>query len=199
MLDPFSDIFGTPFFPYHYHTTAIELKNHFKEKGWDWDKYFVFTTVRNPWDMMVSYFTFFKPDVNFIYNYESEREGLKYQKDNLCNFNDWILNGKLEHHLVLDDGQLKKDVWLNGFSRLNLEKTACDFDGNVIVNKILKVEEIDKTLIDLFKFLGIYKNFYPMKINDSKHENYRSYYNTHTMKKIEKEFAFDIEFGKYKF
>ncbi len=199
MLDPFSDIFGTPYFPYHYHTTAIELKNHFTDMGWKWDNYYVFTTVRNPWDMMVSYFSFFKPDINFLYNYETERDGLRYQRENLCSFNDWLNNGKLEHHLVMSDGELHKNVWLNGFSRINLEKTAYDYNGKNIVNNILKVEEIGKTLPDLFKMLGIYKQYTFKKINDSNHKNYRYYYNSMTKRIIEKEFESDIEYGKYLF
>ncbi|WP_367268204.1 sulfotransferase family 2 domain-containing protein [uncultured Thiohalocapsa sp.] len=53
-LDPYSDIKSSTEFPYHHHTNARRLKEHFLKQGWDWNSYFKFTTVRNPWDRMVA-------------------------------------------------------------------------------------------------------------------------------------------------
>ena len=199
MLDPFSDIFGTPFFRYHYHTTAYELKLHFKKMGWNWDEYFIFTTIRNPWDMMVSYYTFFKPDVNFIYNYEKERSGIKYQENNLSSFENWVLHGMLKHHLLIENGKYYKKKKKKGFRRISLKETAFDISNKMIVKKVLKIENINQTLPSIFKMLGINSNFRLLKINSSKHENYRKYYSSETKKRVEKDFEVDIEVGKYLF
>jgi hypothetical protein len=32
--------------------------------AWDWNNYFKFITVRNPWDMLVSFYHYGKPDEN---------------------------------------------------------------------------------------------------------------------------------------
>ncbi|MDD4955629.1 MAG: sulfotransferase family 2 domain-containing protein [Candidatus Omnitrophica bacterium] len=65
-LDPFSDIFSSVNDPvYNNHITPEELKNHFLKMGWDWDKYFKFCFVRNPWDRLVSIYYRFKPDKQY--------------------------------------------------------------------------------------------------------------------------------------
>ena len=47
-LDPYSDIKSTQLYPYYHHTPLAPLKAHFEEQGWDWESYYVFTSVRHP-------------------------------------------------------------------------------------------------------------------------------------------------------
>jgi|TARA_B110000305_G_scaffold159150_1_gene176017 hypothetical protein len=56
IIDPYSDILSVNNrnSPYKHHTTALNLKKHFKSKGWDWNSYFKFSVARNPWDRRVS-------------------------------------------------------------------------------------------------------------------------------------------------
>jgi len=74
-LNKFSDIKSEGKYPYHHHTTAFELRMHFNAMGWNWDEYFSFTTIRNPWDMIVSLYHYGKPDKNGLYFYEKNRLG----------------------------------------------------------------------------------------------------------------------------
>ena len=60
ILDPYSDISSKLIsevdqnFPFYHHITALELKNIFEKKGWDWDSYTKFCIIRNPYERIVS-------------------------------------------------------------------------------------------------------------------------------------------------
>ncbi len=199
ILDPFSDIISSSEAPYHHHATALELKLHFDEKGWNWNDYFVFTTVRNPWDMMVSYYSRFKPDVNGIYNYEASREGVMYQPDKASSFENWIMNGMSFHRLRVVDKKIQKGGWTEDFSKFNLANTVNDVDGRCLVNRIIKTENLEPELAEIMDLLGLGSHGFPGRLNGSERGEYRSYYNDVTRRKIELEFASDIQFGSYEF
>ena len=60
-LDRYSDIRSVSHkLPYNHHGKVELLRNHFLKKGWDWDLYYKFTSVRNPWSRTVSLWTFGK-------------------------------------------------------------------------------------------------------------------------------------------
>ncbi len=198
-LNPYSDIFSSSQPPYHHHTTALELKLHFDEQAWNWNDYFSFTTVRNPWDMMVSCYFRFKPDVNMIFNFESERNGIAYQVDNLATFKDWIHKGKTHHRLLNANGELIRNVWVDGFSKLTLSNTINDINGKSLVNKILRVEDIDNELEQVLSDLGINIPGELIRLNTTIRKDYHYYYDTSTKKIIEEQFISDIEYGKYSF
>ena len=40
--------------PFYHHISALELKEIFEQKGWNWDEYFKFCFVRNPFDRVAS-------------------------------------------------------------------------------------------------------------------------------------------------
>ena len=56
ILDPYSDIISVndKNSPYKHHTTSKNLYEHFESQKWDWNNYFKFTIVRNPWAKRVS-------------------------------------------------------------------------------------------------------------------------------------------------
>jgi len=199
LLDPYSDIQSSANAPYHHHATALELKVHFDSMGWKWEDYFVFTTVRNPWEMMVSYYSFFRPDCNGIYNFENERNGLVYQPGNPSTFEDWIKTGKSYHRLLYRDGSFIQNVWVDGFSKLTLANTINDIHGRSLVNRILKVEEIDTMLPLILSELGIPYMTGNHHLNHSEHMAYREYYDSLTRKIIGEQFISDIESGNYRF
>lgn len=59
-LNPISDIRGVPFpratprSPFYSHMRPVDLKALFEERGWDFNSYYRFLCVRNPWARLVS-------------------------------------------------------------------------------------------------------------------------------------------------
>lgn len=178
MLNNYSDIKSSQKPPFKHHISALELKQHFDEVGWKWDEYFKFISIRNPWDMMVSVYHYSKPDVNGLYFWKQEKDGKKYQPDNLISFDEW----------------LKKF----GFYFWTLKRFILDKNDNQLVDLIIKMEELEKGLNRFFDTVGLPKIEVP-HINTTKHGDYREYYNSETRERVAKIFEYDIEIGRYTF
>jgi len=201
ILDPYADILSTDKHPFHHHVTALILKKYFKENDYEWDNYFKFITIRNPWEMIVSLFHYGKPDVNGLYFWVDEYNGLKRDATKLIPFNDWIIRTdivKSWHYYAFQNGQYLEKVWTNDFSFYTIGNFIQDEEGNILVNEIIKVEELNCKMSKIFKKIGINEADIP-SLNRTEHVNYRHYYTKETMKIIEDQFKTDIEIGKYLF
>lgn len=119
----------------HPHMPLPAIKKYIDSLGEESDEYRFFITIRNPLDMMWSYYKFFKPDVNFKYNFDPG-----YQEANLISFNDWLLFGRLGL-IKFNDGLYPSFVNYNDFSALSLEAHVCDRFGKCLVDSIFKLEE----------------------------------------------------------
>ena len=200
-LDKYSDIISTDNHPYHHHTTALQLKTHFDKMGWDWNNYFKFITLRNPWDMVVSFYHYAKPDINGIYYWEEARAGIKRDPETRMPFEQWVLSKNIKksfHFLLYKDGEFHKNIWTNDFSFFTLNNFILDENGNSLVDYIVKVENLEKELKIAFDKIGIPFRWMRRR-NKSKHKDYKLYYSPGTKKIIEREFQYDIEIGEYEF
>jgi len=72
-----------------------------------------------------------------------------------------------------------------------------DENNNIIADKIIKFENIDTELSDLFNKYG-YTDIIT-KNNSTNHKNYREYYNEESIKLVRENFKEDIEYFKYEF
>jgi len=200
-LDKYSDIYSADNQPYHPHTTALQLKIHFNKIGWDWNNYFKFITLRNPWDMVVSFYHYAKPDINGIYDWEEARAGINRQHDRLMPFEQWVLSKDIKksfHFLLYKNGKFHKNIWTNDFSFFTLNNFILDENGDSLVDYIVKVENLKKELKIAFDKIGIPFRWI-RKRNKSKHQHYKQYYSQESKKIIEQEFQYDIEIGEYEF
>lgn len=176
-LDGYSDIHsnGDPKSPYYHHTTLLALRNHFKEMGWAFNDYFKFTTVRNPWAMLVSLYFYAKTDFHGI---EFWQNSAAYQPGRLMPFREWLLTGKA------------------GFF-YSLQNFICDPHGQLLADYVMKVETLNQDKAFVEDRLGL-KIDIPLS-NATKHEHYSQYYDEDLVKIVRTRFAFDIKYGGYEF
>ncbi len=201
-LNPYSDIFSKGNHPYHHHTPALQLKLHFDKMGWSWSEYFKFISIRNPWELVVSFYHYAKPDINGIYFWEKERFGEKRDKNKLISFDGWpLLRPDLKKSfsfLYFKDGEYFRNKWTNDLLFLTLGYFILDENGHSLVDEIVRLEDIDHCMKSLFNGLKLpYKRI--KKTNRSVHGHYRSYYTEETRKLVEEQFTYDIEMGNYRF
>lgn len=178
ILDKYSDIFSTETLPFYHHVTACQLKRHFEQVGWDWDSYFKFITIRNPWDMLVSLYHFGKPDLNNLFYWEDQKNGEKYDPHHLMSFDEWVEKRNVTWH--------------------TLESFTFDAGGNSLVDYILKFEDLDNGVKHICEKLGLPRLNVP-RTNPTEHKHYRTYYNEKTKNKISETFHLDIRVGNYEF
>jgi hypothetical protein len=194
ILDKFCDVKDIPGNPppYHPHTNALEIQNLFRKEGWKFSDYWIFTTIRNPWARMVSYYHYGRWDKDFRPFWDNRYD----EKSKLSNsFQDWIVKWR----------EWQVPNWM--LNRQPLEKFCCDLDGNLLVNQIIPIEYIDIELPLLLSRLGVpfkksvanWKQGGIKKVNKTLHKPYWTYYNKETKLIVAEIFHEDIKFGKYTF
>ncbi len=144
------------------------------------DDFFIFTSIRNPWDRLISaFFHLLDPDADISDEY---RELIKKFKDNFE-----LFVKELEHDPELQNIiYLKPQIyWLKKYG-----KRKIDF--------IIRYEHLLEDLQKLSKIINI--NFeITKKINAGKHKHYSEYYDEVTKKIVEKIYEEDIKILGYKF
>ena len=182
ILDPYSDIKSSNKKPFVHHIEAVQLKNIFIKNGWNWDEYYKFTFIRNPYEKYVSQYFFSAPDNNFKRQFD---KGYNKKKAFSVSFKEW-----LKYH----DNMKILPVGIR-----DIKQFAFDNNGNMLVNKIIKLEEINTELPKILNKLNINHNKIIKKINTTNHKNYRQYYDEECIKIVQKYMSNDIEIGNYEF
>lgn len=184
LLDPHSDIIAgtykkrTEDNPFYSHITAAETKKIFEKKGWDYDSYFKFVVIRNPFSRIVS-----------LYNMSSRK----------VPFRKYI--GRLKNHG--DGGCLEKDdKWKvhGAYSILNFAG-----DGtNLLVDQVVPLSQINHELPKLLQKLGLPN--VPTSIPrhnigryGSKGRDWKTYYDADTKKKVAQLYHWELDKFGYSF
>lgn len=149
------------------HATALDIIN---EIGYiNYNKYFSFAVVRNPWDWQVSqYYYMLKkenhPQHNFVKSFGSF---------------DAYIEWRCQNEVVL-----QRDFIYSA-------------TGNLLVNYVARYENIANEFAHICNNIGIDVKL--PKLNVSNKINYKTLYNKHTKKLIEESFHYDIETFRYKY
>lgn len=186
VLDPFSDIIAgnykdrTPENPFYNHITAAETKQIFEERGWDYNSYFKFVVIRNPWSRLVS-----------LYNMTECK---------ITTFKDWIFKQKNKANSACIDKWKSNGV----YSLLNFAGNGSE----LLVDCVLRLEDnFDKELQNVFQKIGLPQLQLPQtipKLNVAKYHlpsygsDWRKYY-TDPATKIKMKELYGWEMKEYKY
>ncbi len=176
----------TGFYPSNYwkvstHMTAQELfyiwPEIFPNKKDDWNKYFKFTLVRNPWARRVSQWQFIRS---------------KAKKESIATFSGYcyevykLCEGKF-HKFVARSSKLDQQVnWIK------------DDSGEKKLDYVCKLEEIDESFQFICNKLKIENYSFPHE-NQSQHHHYTKYFNTKMVDYLANIYSDDINEFNYEF
>jgi hypothetical protein len=172
-------------YPYHHHTGARALKKHFDENQWEWNDYLSLTTIRNPWDRVVSIYQYSKKQTNSIWN-------KLYLKTNSFDRFVEALPDFL-NEVVYAGGHLKA-----GQRGISISEFGFSQGGDRLINHIIPIEQIDKKLPEILNELGLPAIEVP-RVNGTVRGTYHEYYTNVTQEIVSEIFREDIELGKYFF
>lgn len=153
------------------HLPACQASIFITALGWRWDDFYTFTTVRNPWDRMVSAYHYGRVNPGSAYRYSRDMPDFK---------------AFLHLHLT---------------ERLAQQFNILNFVGvkdRVIVNDVLRIEDISTWAPQLAKRLALPE--LPIQhVNGTERKPYREYYDKEDRRKVEAMCADDIRLGGYRF
>lgn len=157
---------------YNMHITPAELRTHMKKDNFQ--NYFKFAFVRNPFDWHVSQYMYHKQKTNAFFHDVFKNMGFH-------EYVDWAIK---EENIVKANASQK--VFLS------------DENGNILVDFVGKFENLESDFNYITKKLGIGAEL--PKVNPSKRvDDYKTYYNEELIEKISTAFKDDIEYFDYAF
>ena len=159
-----------------HHSFAKNYRQHINSE--QWNNYFKFALVRNPWDKMVSQYFFIQRSKNEQYE---------------LTFREFILSFKScpENEYINEKGIAVK------FNPIQLP-WILDDDGNCLVDFVGRFENLQRDFNTICDKIGILRQQLPHK-NKSKHKHYTKYYDDETREIVAEKYAKDIEYFGYKF
>jgi len=164
------------------HIKAQELKKHFIKNKWNWDEYFKFAFVRNPWDSIVSQY-FYK--INFI---NKEKLNIPYNK-------------KFMFHcksLKKNCNNFNSAVKFNLLTFTNQIDWIVDDQGKCLINFIGRFENLEQDFKTICKRIGLPEKRLHLA-NTTAHEYYGELYDKESMEIVKEKFKKDIEIFDYEF
>lgn len=153
-----------------------------------WRSYLKFTIVRNPWDRIISSYSYARMETSYWHNSKTVKHP-DYDLLKNKSFDDFCEVLYSKRDLLKHESWRPQCDWLVGMHQGRKVLT---------VELVLKFENLTDDFSDLCKRLGIANTALPF-INPSPHKNYREYYDKRTIWIIEQVFAQDIAAFGYTF
>ena len=149
----------------------------------DWDEYFRFAFVRNPWERLVSWYsmvTKFRKSGNELW---------QYVRENSSNFEEFIRN-------CTEEVEIREGIYYS-FAYNQLDYVT-DEDGNLLVDFIGRLENFDDDVCHVFDKIGEQVEMVPHP-KRSRHTHYSAFYTPETEEIVRERFKRDIEYFGYEF
>ena len=160
---------------YFQHDTAMQTQSKLNAKGYDYNDYFSFSIVRNPWDRMVSIWYFFQklakaPNPDFTWPVE--------------------VIGKCKTF----DGLVRSDY----FKLPQLSYVENCETGDLNVDFVGRLENLREDFKIICEKIGLPRIELSHR-NKTKHKHYTEYYDDETRQIVAEKYAKDIEYFGYDF
>lgn len=194
LLDPYSDIRGIPFWesteqnPFYSHMSPGEAKALFEKNGWNYNEYYKFTFVRNPWARLVSLY-------NMIYHTNPPKTLTGKIREFFSSlkkptFKKWLLK---TNNKGAGAGGPPDQRW-QVYGTYSIDNYILDKNGDELVDAIIKLEEIEQELPALLKKIGIpdAENLTIPYTNKRSSKSYLDYYDSESKKFIDVQYKYDI-------
>lgn len=169
----------------------------------NWDSYFKFIFVRNPWDRLVSWFSMLDEarKVTWLASKRNERARVLYHYSKTL----WLWKYVHKHGKSFNDFILKCSGVIGsempgGLSPISFNQLdyMTDEHGNILVDFIGRFENFQEDFRIVGNRIGLDLDKIPV-INYSKHKHYSQYYTSETREAVAKMYRRDIEHFNYKF
>ncbi len=187
-LAPYSDIVAVknylhiteenPFYP---HMRPVEARTVFEQFGWPFDDYLRFVFVRNPWSRLVSLY-----------------EHIHREDPAATSFEKWLFSIRPYG----SGGGGEETARWQRYGAYSIEHFIKDGMGGVLVDKVLRLEDIDEQFIPFLQAmkLPVRKGAAIFRNNVRNTEkNYREFYNDVTAQYVADIYRYDIVNYDYQF
>tara|TARA_Y100001980_G_C14556800_1_gene350491 strand:+ start:17174 stop:17857 length:684 start_codon:yes stop_codon:yes gene_type:complete len=157
ILNDYSDVISTNKFPYYHHISACELKYVFKQKKWKWSNYRIICTVRNPWERAISNYFYAKPDKNFRPFYNSNYDIDSRFSHDINSWINYVLRNEsyTTREYFFNDKKSNIPFVLRSLHLLIPIKWFCYEGDQLLVNDIIKLEDLNGKLLPILQSIGI--------------------------------------------
>ena len=165
---------------YYYHTKAELIKDHFVSENWDYNSYFKFAFVRNPFARIVSAFFYLR---NTELRFRCDRQVRNELGLLKMDFKQFVKEKLLDTSYMHFNQIIGKSIM------------SCDLDKFDFIGKTENMQTDCDEICDLIKRP---KRVLPYT-NESKHKHYTEYYDDETRQIVAGKYAKDIEMFGYEF
>lgn len=171
----------------HWHIDATYLKN----KISNFDEYFTFSFVRNPWDRLYSEYSYNKRYIEKLKLRDTYiPNGVNFFEE--CDFKTWLLDRKTWQ--AWDKQKYYKPI------QLQTQLGYLSVDGKVVISKFAKFENLQteyKDICDILKLMPVsLKKLEPSKIRVA---DYRQAYDQEMIDFVHEKHIEDVTFFDYSF
>jgi hypothetical protein len=165
------------------HQSAKEIMNQYPK---EWNQYFKFAVVRNPWDRVVSNYEYAIMEKSYWHHINENNPGaahFDYHTLKNKTFEDCVNLLYKNRESLRHQGWSPQYVWIS------------DNDKNVLVDKIFYHEKLDTDE----EFNKMIPDLEKVNISTRKSTNYKDYYTDDLINKVSEIYDYDIKLFKFEY
>lgn len=165
------------------HYSAMEMALKFPK---EWNEYFKFAIIRNPWDRLVSNYEYARMETSYWHSADSSRPystHFDYHTLKDKSFEDCV------NMLYYDRNVFKHQGWVPQYTWI------CDKNGNIMVDKLFYYENLETN--ETFKKL--LPDLEKVNLTTKKYTDYKDYYNKDLVDKVFRIYEKDINLFEFKY